>query len=84
MLSASLFWALFVCFLAKPFLLRFSLCSSIIFLFIPYFSVFHVFSVCELSYISNIYIICLETNSKTSRFIEALGISFINTYFLSS
>ena len=79
--------ALFVCgffFFAKPFLLCFSLCSSIIFLFHPYFSVFHVFSVSELSYISNRYIICLETNSKTSRFIYALGISFINAYFLSS
>ena len=79
--------ALFVCgffFFAKPFLLCFSLCSSIIFLFNPYFSVFHVFSVSELSYISNRYIICLETNSKTSRFIYALGISFINAYFLSS
>ena len=40
---------------------------------------FHI--VCELSYISNVYIICLETNSKTSRFIYALGtFSFINTY----
>ena len=84
LLYAVLFLFVCLCFFAKPFLLCFSLCSSIIFLFNPYFSVFHVFSLSELSYISNIYIICLETNSKTSRFIQALGISFINTYFLSS
>ena len=50
--------------LAYAHLLYYLLC-----LFNPYFYVFHVFSVCELSYISNIYIICRENNSKISRFI---------------
>ena len=74
MLSA-LCCALFVCYLffAKPFLLCFSLSSSVIFLFISYFSSLNVFSFCELTYISNVYITCVETNSKTSRFIWALG-----------
>ena len=73
MLCFFLLVCLFVCFfllshsryaLAYAHLLYYLLC-----LFNPCFSVFHVFSVCELSYISNIYIICLENNSKISRFI---------------
>ena len=72
MLRFFLFVCLFVWFLlshsrytlAYVHLLYYLLC-----LFNPYFSVFHVFSVCELSYISNIYIICVENNSKISRFI---------------
>ena len=36
------------------------------------FLVIHVFSVCELSYISNIYIKCLETSSNLAVYLGSV------------